>query len=263
MNGPYAQYQNKVMGSNKPWYAIRNQKEKSVDISIYDEIGWWGTRAKELAGFIRGLAEDCEINLHIFSPGGSVFEGNEIANSLTEHKGKVNVTLGALCASIATAIALAGDTISMPKNGKFLIHNPSVCTYGEAKDLRKTADLMDSMKDDLVAIYVAKTGKPADQIKTWMDDETIFNSKDALDHGFVDSIRDATSEDEDEEKAVAKFDLSSFKNSATLSPATSAPEVPEPIADGNVNDPPTKPATAGQSLLNQYRNKKVRIFAIK
>src|SRR6187431_2864879 len=93
------------------WFNIKNLSEESVDISIMDEIGGWGVSARYLTNQIANLGEKCRIKLYIFSPGGDVMEGNEIYNAIKAHKGGCDVTLGALCASIATVIACAGDTI--------------------------------------------------------------------------------------------------------------------------------------------------------
>src|SRR5262245_46444519 len=91
----------------REFWRIRNRAEGSIDLEIMDEIGYWKNSASGFRQLVKGLDEKTTINLHIFSPGGSVFQGNEIANCLMEHKGTVNVTLGSLCASIATVIALA------------------------------------------------------------------------------------------------------------------------------------------------------------
>jgi ClpP protease-like protein len=133
----------------------------------------------------------------------------EIYNTLKTHEGGVNVKLGSLCASIATIIALSGESISMPKNGLYMIHNPHVFTGGESKDLIRTAGLMDNMKDNLLDVYIAKTGKPKAELSKLMDDETWFTAAEAKEAGFIDSIRD-----EDEEDANNRFDLTQFRNCA-------------------------------------------------
>src|SRR3954462_3369283 len=112
---------NSALPMGKTWFEIRDAvkagKDEVCEIRIMDDIGGFGISARYLTDRIKSLSETTRIKLHIFSGGGDVLEGNEIYNALKEHKGGVDVTLGALCASIATVIACAGDTIKMAKNG--------------------------------------------------------------------------------------------------------------------------------------------------
>ena len=99
---------------SKRWFEVKDRvKDKVVEIGITDEIGGWGISARYLVDQIKSLPEDTRIKLHIFSPGGDVLEGNEIYNALKAHKGGVDVTIGALCASIAT-VRPRPATIVMP-----------------------------------------------------------------------------------------------------------------------------------------------------
>ncbi|WP_413770427.1 head maturation protease, ClpP-related, partial [Vibrio vulnificus] len=79
------------------------------------------------AGFRDSLKQlgDVETNnLHINSPGGSVFEGIAIYNMLKNNPAQINVYVDALAASIASVIAMSGDNIFMPSNSMLMIHNP-------------------------------------------------------------------------------------------------------------------------------------------
>nr|WP_313784696.1 Clp protease ClpP [Paenibacillus larvae] len=73
------------------------------------------------------------INLYINSPGGSVFEGIAIHNMLKRHKANVHVC-GCFSRLIASVIAMAGDTIYMPKNSMLMIHNPWIFAWGNASE---------------------------------------------------------------------------------------------------------------------------------
>ena len=111
-----------------------------------------------------------------------------IYNAIRRHKAKVTTYIDGLAASMGSVIALAGDTVKMAENAYYMIHNPWGGCYGEAKDMRKYADQLDTMKDQLANIYQAKTGLDREVILAAMDNETWYTGKDAADNGFIDEL---------------------------------------------------------------------------
>jgi len=166
------------------WYKIEN-KATSTDVYIYGDIGW-ETTAKDFTQEIRTIYND--INLHLNTPGGNVFDGNAIFNELKAHPSTVNVYIDGMAASIGSIIAMAGDTINIAKNGFVMIHNPFTMAVGNSEEIRKTADMLDKVKDSLVQTYTEKTGVSASKIVEWMDDATWFNAEESLEHGFATNI---------------------------------------------------------------------------
>lgn len=208
--------------SQKSWYQFKNATDSSVELEIMDEIGVWGVTAKQFRQDLKDQ-EGKRIQLHICSPGGDIIDGNEIYNTLRGHNGGVDVTLGALCASIATVIAMAGDKISMAKNGQFMIHNPFVFAGGDSEDLRRMADVMDKMKDGIIEAYQTHCSLSKEEITALMDAETWMTAEEAKAKGFIDEIIG-----EDEQADVAnRFNLSRFKNSAKIFTPKSAANAPE------------------------------------
>ncbi|KYO58412.1 head maturation protease, ClpP-related [Vibrio parahaemolyticus] len=179
----------KNKGSSKPsWYSIKNAAGgEPVTILIYDEIGLWGITAEEFVNQLNGIDAE-EIDLRINSPGGSVFEGMAIYNALRRHKAKISTYVDGLAASMGSVIALAGDEVNMAENAYYMIHNPWGGCWGEAKDMRKYADRLDEMREQIANIYQAKTGLDRDAILQAMDDETWYTGKTAQDAGFVDNL---------------------------------------------------------------------------
>jgi len=184
------------------WYEIKAKADGNAEIFLYDEIGGWGVGAKQFIDELRTL-EGSQITLRIHSPGGAVLDGHAIYNALKRHDGGVVTAIDGLAASMASVIAMAGERVSMAKNGFLMIHNPSGVAMGEGADLRKTADLLDKMKDGLVNIYVQKTKMPAKKIEDMMDEETWMTASEAMEMGFIDEVTD-------EIDIAAKFDLSKF-----------------------------------------------------
>ena len=185
------------------WYDFQNKAEV-VEISIYDEIGDYGTSAKQFIDDLKSVGSK-DITIRMNSVGGSVFDGLAIYNVLRSHQGYVKVKIEGLSASIASIIALAGDDIEMAENGFFMIHNPFGKSMGGADDMRKTADLLDKIKQELINIYANKTQLSEETISSMMDEETWLTSQEAKEMGIIDGITEPI-------KIAASFDFSKFTN---------------------------------------------------
>jgi ATP-dependent Clp endopeptidase proteolytic subunit ClpP len=173
------------------WYAFKNSSDKSgeIELSIYDEIGAFGIGAKEFIAELREYKGQ-HVHVRINSPGGEIIDGSAIANALNRHEGGVTVHIDGLAASMASYIAMSGKPTYMSENALLMIHNPWTLAAGEAEDLRKQADLLDTMKSTLVRGYQRKSGMPAEEISRLMDEETWLTALEATALGFVDAIED-------------------------------------------------------------------------
>lgn len=165
--------------------------EMQIDGEIVDEE--YEDTDVSASGFrdaLKQLGDIKELNLHINSPGGSVFQGIAIYNMLQESKAKVNVYVDGVAASIASVIAMAGDSIFMPSNSMMMIHNPYTYAVGNANELRKTADFLDKLTDASKQAYLDKAGNKltSDKIQQIMDDETWLSAQEAVDLGLADEV---------------------------------------------------------------------------
>lgn len=174
------------------WYRVENAaKGGEADVWIYDEIGYWGTTAASFAREVAAL-DVSTINLHLNTPGGSVFDGVAIHNTLTSHKADVHVTVDGVAASIGSVIAMAGDTVTMGRGTEMMIHNPSGLVLGTAKDMRDTADILDRLAVDIAGFYAGRAGGSVDQWLASMDAETWYSAQEAVDAGLADAVLGAT-----------------------------------------------------------------------
>jgi len=181
-------------------------KTNSASMFIDGEIvtDEWEDSDTSAAGFrdaLKSLGDVKTINLHINSPGGSVFEGIAIYNMLKQNLADINVYVDGLAASIASVIAMSGDTIFMPSNSMLMIHNPWTMAIGNANELRKQADDLDQITKSSVQTYLAKAGDKLDEdtLKQLMDDETWLTAQEAVDYGLADEVLEAN-------KAAASID---------------------------------------------------------
>jgi ATP-dependent Clp endopeptidase proteolytic subunit ClpP len=182
------------MSANR-WYAIQPSADSeapgSVEVSIYDEIGFGGVTAKDFLAEVKKYKGQ-HIDLRINSVGGSVIEGAAIYNSLRRHKGGLTVHVDGLAASMASVIAMAGEEVVIADNAMMMIHNPWSMTMGDADDLRKEADVLDKLKNTLVNAYARRTGMEASTIAAMMDEETWLDATQSVAMGFADEIEDGT-----------------------------------------------------------------------
>jgi ATP-dependent protease ClpP protease subunit len=130
------------------------QAGAAAEIHIYDTIGTdffgEGVGAKS---FIDDLAQFAgqDLSVRINSPGGQVFEGVAIHNALARHDALVNVHIDGMALSIASLIAMAGDTINIAENGIMMIHDPWTWVQGNAADMRKEAENLDRVKEGMLS----------------------------------------------------------------------------------------------------------------
>lgn len=173
------------------WFEIKSKADKA-EIWIYDQIGedFWTGGGVTAKNFQKELSEikASQIDLHINSPGGVVFDGITIYNLIKQHPANVTTYIDGLAASIASVIALAGNKVVAAANSLMMVHNPTGLAMGTASDMRSLADVLDKIAGTMVGTYVSKTGKPEADIKAMLDAETWMTADEALEHGFIDEI---------------------------------------------------------------------------
>ncbi len=171
----------------KKFYAIstrKNDQETVAEIRIYDEIGFWGVTAKDFVNELNlAIAEADKIVVSINSPGGNVFDAFAIYNALRRANLPIETRADGVAASAASLIFMAGDERVMPDNAMLMIHNAWTVAAGTAADLRKTADMMDKVRDGIVAAYT-RSEQGDDEIIKMMDEETWMSALEAQALGF-------------------------------------------------------------------------------
>lgn len=130
-----------------------------------------------------------DITVEINSPGGSVMEGITIFNLLRDYdKGKVNVVITGMCASIATYISLAGDSVEVHDNSVYMIHNVSSYACGDHHEMRKVADTVEGLTSLIAQKYVQKSGKSKSEILELLNKESWYYGEEIVQNGFADTL---------------------------------------------------------------------------
>jgi len=182
----------------KPFYSIVNNKsDQKGRIDIYGVIGpdWWG-EGNEAKKFIRDLSilenQFERIDIHINSPGGSIWDGLPIFNAIRASKKDIHTYVDGIALSMGAMIALAGHTVHAAKGSIMMLHNASGAAWGNSKQMRSTADMLDTHDKVLSELIADRTGKtPEDVLSLWMNyEDTFFSSQEALEAKLIDVIED-------------------------------------------------------------------------
>ena len=171
---------------NVGYMEIKNQNEAKAELFLYGDIvrDEWGkysdgdTCPSDITEFLKDLDNSKDIDIFINSGGGSVHGGLAIYNQLKRHNGFKTVHIDGIAASIASVIACAGDKVIIPTNAQFMIHKPSIFTWGSynAEDLRREANALDVCQESIMNIYEnnLKEGVSKEEIEEMVNAETWF-----------------------------------------------------------------------------------------
>jgi ATP-dependent Clp endopeptidase proteolytic subunit ClpP len=170
-------------------------QDRQAEVWIYDVIGkdFWGEgiSAKAFAEDLEALGEVDRLTVRINSPGGSVFDGNTIFNTLRRFGAEIVVSVDGVAASAASLVAMAGDRITMAENAMMMIHQPYAYADGTAEEHRKLADVLDKTSENLITAYANQAATSREKVKDWLDAETWFTAAEAVDVGLADEITGA------------------------------------------------------------------------
>lgn len=180
------------------FWKFKNSAEGAAELLLYGEISdasWYGDEVTP-----KKFAEDLAacggkaLTVRVNSPGGDVFAAQAIYNQLKAYTGNVTVKIDGMCASAATVIACAGETVIMPSNTIYMIHNPksAMLGYYDAVQLGKVSDRLTTVKQTIVNVYMGRVGNVLSevQVKHKMDSEEWMTADKAKEYGFVDEITD-------------------------------------------------------------------------
>lgn len=201
--------------------------DEAAHIYVYDVIdAWWGASATGLLQAFAAIGKR-DAHLHINSPGGDVFEARAMAAIVVAHPGNVAVHIDGLAASAATYLALSGNSCSITQGGMLMVHESWTLAYGNKGELRKTSDLLAQIDDTIIADYARRTGKPADEVRGWVEAETWFAAEKALELGFVDAVDPNTKRaaDASAQASAARWNLSAYANAPKIEQPPPGPDL--------------------------------------
>ena len=130
------------------------------------------------------------IDLYINSPGGSVYAGLGIYDTMQIIKSPVRTTCTGMAASMAAVLLVAGESgeRSALKHSRVMIHQPMGGMRGQAADMEINYKQIVLLKNELYQIIADHSGNPFDKIEKDSDRDFWMTSTEALDYGMIDKI---------------------------------------------------------------------------
>lgn len=220
-------------------------------IRLYDPVDSWGgpfgVSAKEFVDTLDSLPDETEeIRLLINCPGGEVWEGMAIYNSLRSHKARVVTVVEGLAASAASFIAMAGDEVIMRPASELMIHDAWIVGIGNADGLREIADRIDAETMLIAEIYAEKAGTPADMWREAMRAETWFSPAEAVEAGLVDRVESGAPSPA---ASANRFNLASFNYAGRRDAPAPAVQASSALAEDNRKE------SSMADLMNELRQR--------
>lgn len=133
---------------------------------------------------------DKDISLYIDSPGGEVYSGLGILDTMNFIKPDVSticVGMAASMASVLLACGAKGKRFALP-NSTVMIHQPSSGVKGQQTDMQIVADETKYIREHMNEILANATGQPVDKINIDTERDNYLRAKDALEYGLVDHV---------------------------------------------------------------------------
>ena len=178
--------------TNKKYYNLETEGTKAA-LYIYGDITSWPWLESDVSSYnlskqLEQLGDVDEIDVYINSYGGEVAEGLAIYNALKRHKAKVTTWCDGFACSIASVIFMAGDTRIMSNASLLMIHNAWTQVSGNANELRKQADDLDTITQASINAYMEKVNISEEELKELLDEEKWLSPQEALGKGFATMI---------------------------------------------------------------------------
>lgn len=180
-----------ALANEYPLQISASANEDMAEVRISGVIHQWQNSSSEFKKQIDDLLGKGikNVNLYINTPGGSVFEANEIANEIKRFPGTITGYGGALVASAGSYLAIICDTFEMAENGQYMYHKPIGFIQGNEDRVVAELKLLKNLTNQYRTAYSTKTGKPESEIEAnWSKGDVWLSAKEARDQGFITSI---------------------------------------------------------------------------
>ena len=131
-----------------------------------------------------------DISIYINSPGGSVYAGLGIYDTMQYVASDVSTLCTGIAASMAAVLLVAGEKGKRfaLKHSRVMIHQPMGGAQGQASDIEITAREIKKLKDELYHIIADHSGQPFDKVEKDSDRDYWMTSQEALDYGMIDRV---------------------------------------------------------------------------
>ncbi len=135
-----------------------------------------------------------DVSIYINSPGGSVYAGLGIYDTMQYIQSDVTTICTGMAASMAAILLVAGEKGKRYalKHSRVMIHQPMGGIQGQASDIEITAREIQKLKEELYTIISNHSGQPYDKVWADSDRDYWMTSQEALDYGMIDKVLEKT-----------------------------------------------------------------------
>lgn len=140
--------------------------------------------------FLESENPDKDISLYINSPGGSVYAGMAIYDTMQFVKPDVSTLCTGIAASMGAFLLSSGakgKRYTLP-NSRIMIHQPSGGAQGQASDIQIQAKEILNLRERLNAILAKNTGQTIERIADDTERDNFMSAEDAVSYGLVDKV---------------------------------------------------------------------------
>lgn len=181
------------MPKKQSYFNVLPSASGEASLILYGEIGDWSelSSAKVVSSFMELERSYKKIDVRINSVGGEVYAGMAIYQALANSKADVTIYVDGIAASMAAIIALCGKPLYMSPFSRLMLHNVSGGSWGNSKELRETAEHMESLQQDLARMIAGRLGKQPEEIEdAYFNDgkDHWITAREALELGLIDGI---------------------------------------------------------------------------
>jgi len=162
-----------------------------AETKLYGNIGGWFANGDTFTSFLDSLeaAGFNELTIRWHCYGGSVFEGNVIANALERSALKINIAIDGVAASMGFFILpyLPAENITIAANGFGMVHRPQSPEMGDADAHIAAAKLLNDMEANFITVVAARSKKTPEDVKSlWLDGKDHWlNADEMVQFGFA------------------------------------------------------------------------------
>lgn len=238
--------------NRQPWYRVAVAKAdgvKRATVHIYDEIdSWFGVSANDLIAEMDALDDVDELDIRINSPGGSAFDGINIANAIMRHPAKTTTYVDGLAASAASLIMVAADEVVVSKYGQAMLHNARAFVAGTATDMREVAAQLDKLNGSMAQLYADRAGGDAKAWSKVMNAETWYDAEELVAAGLATRVDDSTVREEVEQAVASALACASQRFKYAGRQAAPAPRASTPTPRPVVNTKEVAPVADKKTL---------------
>jgi ATP-dependent Clp protease protease subunit len=141
---------------------------------------------------LESVDPDKDISLYINSPGGSIYAGLAIYDTMQFIKPDVQTICFGMAMSMGSLLLTGGahgKRLALP-NARMLIHQPSAGFEGQSSDIEIHAREILNTRGRIDEIYARHTGQPLDRVHDDMERDRFFKAAEAVEYGLIDRVID-------------------------------------------------------------------------